>query len=277
MKVHDSTCTPPHDDDRRATTRNLSPALVDDVERTRGMSDSDGGWDDDDFEVPDLAQMKLNASANANANAIEDKFADEDVETAAERAAREAAVKAAADAKARTELAKKKKMAIKTSVEYDDGAILDDPVAEKARRQKLVEEADLRAAKELFGNDDVQLDAFEPKSKSEFEKLGSAIAYKYLTSRSESGFYTAGVKALLRVALRDLTAAEVKEVEQHVVSVRTDKVKKEKADAEAAKMAAAGSKKGKGKFLNAGGKGGDSGLDDFKYDVASPDDDYDFM
>ena len=276
MKVHDSTCTPPHDDDRRAA-KPLLPALVDDVERARAMSDSDGGWDDDDFEVPDLAQMKLNASANANANAIEDKFADEDVETAAERAAREAAVKAAADAKARTELAKKKKMAIKTSVEYDDGAILDDPVAEKARRQKLVEEADLRAAKELFGNDDVQLDAFEPKSKSEFEKLGSAIAYKYLTSRSESGFYTAGVKALLRVALRDLTAAEVKEVEQHVVSVRTDKVKKEKADAEAAKKAAAGSKKGKGKFLNAGGKGGDSGLDDFKYDVASPDDDYDFM
>ena len=62
-----------------------------------------------------------------------------------------------------------------------------------------------------------------------------------------------------------------------VVSVRTDKVKKEKVDAEAAKKAAAGSKKGKGKFLNAGGKGGDSGLDDFKYDVASPDDDYDFM
>ena len=206
------------------------------------MSDSDGGWDDDDFEVPDLAQMKLNASANANANAIEDKFADEDVETAAERA-REAAVKAAADAKARTELAKKKKMAIKTSVEYDDGAILDDPVAEKARRQKLVEEADLRAAKESSENDDVQLDAFEPKSKSEFEKLGSAIAYKYLTSRSESPFYTAGVKALLRVALRDLTAAEVKEVEQHVVSVRTDKVKKE-TDAEAAKKAAAGSKNG---------------------------------
>ena len=49
-------------------------ARVDDVERTRAMSDSDGGWDDDDFEVPDLAQMRLRASASANA--IEDKFAD---------------------------------------------------------------------------------------------------------------------------------------------------------------------------------------------------------
>ena len=84
---------------------------------------------------------------------------------------------------------------------------------------------------ELFGNDDVQLDAFEPKSKSEFEKFGSAIAYKYLTSGSESGFYTAGVKALLRVALRELTAAEVKEDGNNTSSVRTDKVK-EKADAE---------------------------------------------
>ena len=83
--------------------------------------------------------------------------------------------------------------------------------------------------------------------------------------------------SLLRVALRDLCAADVKDVEQAIVTIRSDKVKKEKAEAEAAKKAAAGSKKGKGKFLNAGGKGGDSGLDDFKYDLESVDDAYDFM
>lgn len=229
----------------------------------RTMSDSDGAWDDDDFEVPDLT---ANKGADA-ANVVDDKFADEDAEEE-----KPVVVKTKKPAVA------KKKMEIKTSVDYDDGA-LDDPIAEKLRRQKLVEEADLRAAKELFGggDEDIALDGFEPKSKSEYEKLGSAISYKYLTSRSESAFYTAGLKALLRVALRDLCAADVKDVEQAIVTIRSDKVKKEKAEAEAAKKAAAGSKKGKGKFLNAGGKGGDSGLDDFKYDLESVDDAYDFM
>jgi translation initiation factor 3 subunit J len=227
------------------------------------MSDSDGAWDDDDFEVPDLT---ANKGAEAP-NVVDDKFADEDAEEE-----KPAVVKTKKPAVA------KKKMEIKTSVDYDDGA-LDDPIAEKLRRQKLVEEADLRAAKELFGggDEDIALDGFEPKSKSEYEKLGSAISYKYLTSRSESAFYTAGLKALLRVALRDLCAADVKDVEQAIVTIRSDKVKKEKAEAEVAKKAAAGSKKGKGKFLNAGGKGGDSGLDDFKYDLESVDDAYDFM
>ena len=228
------------------------------------MSDSDGAWDDDDFEVPDLT---ANKGADVP-NAVDDKFADEDAEEE----------KPAVVAKKKPAAVAKKKMEIKTSVDYDDGA-LDDPIAEKLRRQKLVEEADLRAAKELFGggDEDIALDGFEPKSKSEYEKLGSAISYKYLTSRSESAFYTAGLKALLRVALRDLCAADVKDVEQAIVTIRSDKVKKEKAEAEAAKKAAAGSKKGKGKFLNAGSKGGDSGLDDFKYDLESVDDAYDFM
>jgi translation initiation factor 3 subunit J len=234
------------------------------------MSDDDGGWDDDDYEVPDLTTLVVKTAT------ADDKFADEDAETAEEIAAREAKARADGAVRAAQRAREKAKAAVKTSVAYDDDA-LDDPVAEKARRQRLVEEADLRAAKELFGDAEVKLDEFEPKSKGEFEKFGSAIAYKYLTSRSESGFYTAGLKALLRVAMRDLTAAEAKDVETQVVTTRTEKVKKEKADAEAAKKLASGSKKGKGKFLNAGSKGGDSGLDDYKYDVASPDDDYDFM
>ena len=234
------------------------------------MSDSDGGWDDDDFEVPDLTKATLNATTRV----VEDKFADEDAESAAERAAREAKERETAAARAKT-AARKKVSEIKTSVVYDDEA-LDDPVAEKARRQKLVEEADLRAARELFGGEEeLKLDEFVPKGKGDFEKLGSAIAHKYLAKHGETAHYVEALKALLRVALRDASAADVKEVEVAVVAARTDKVKKEKADAEAAKKAAANSKKGK--FLNAGAKGGDSGLDDYKYNVSSVDDEYDFM
>ena len=42
------------------------------------MSDSDGAWDDDDFEVPDLTANKTAAGAGAGAGG--DKFADEDAE-----------------------------------------------------------------------------------------------------------------------------------------------------------------------------------------------------
>lgn len=72
---------------------------------------------------------------------------------------------------------------------------------------------DLRAACEFFGDAEVKLDEFELKSKGEFEKFGSVIVYKYLMLRSESGFYIVGLKVLLRVVMRDLTAAEAKDVE----------------------------------------------------------------
>jgi len=252
---------------------------------------SDDDWDRDDFEIPSVSAKlaAVTTSIAGKANALDAKFADEDREddddesgARASRATNAAIVSKKDGVKMKNSSSKSVRGNAKTSKEDDVEARegedeLADPVAEKARRQRLVEEEDLRAARELFGSDDVKLDEFDPKSKVEYEKLGSAIAYKYLVGRSESGFYTCGLKALLRVAMRDLSAADVKEVENAIVLTRTEKVKREKADAETKKKAEAGSKKGKGKFLNAGGKGGDNGLDDFKYAVNSPDDGYDFM
>lgn len=72
-------------------------------------------------------------------------------------------------------------------------------------------------------------------------------------------------------------------MEAAIVAVRNDRVKSEKAEAAAAAKAATtaatatkGGKKGK-KFLNQGTKGGDSGLEDYKYSNYSVDDEYDFM
>ena len=58
---------------------------------------------------------------------------------------------------------------------------LADPVAEKLRRQKLVEAADLAAAKELFGTDgeEIDLTTYAPKSEKEFAKYGNLVATKY--------------------------------------------------------------------------------------------------
>lgn len=43
----------------------------------------------------------------------------------------------------------------------------------------MVEEADLQAAKELFG-EDLDLDKMQPKSAKDFEDLARALAAKYL-------------------------------------------------------------------------------------------------
>ena len=161
---------------------------------------------------------------------------------------------------------------------------LADPVAEKLRRQKLVEEADLISAKELFGTDGeaIDLTTYAPKSEKEFAKYGNLVATKYMTVVKDSAFYKETVKAFIKNAVRNSSAAEIKEIEASIVAIRNDKVKKEKADAalnmkaEQAEKAKAG--KGKKKFLNMKGvKGANSGLDDYKYDSYTPDDDYDFM
>ena len=73
---------------------------------------------------------------------------------------------------------KKPAVVKKTVAEYVDET-LDDPVAEKARRQKLVEQADLEAAKELFGTDgaEVDLSTYNPKSEKEFTKFGLSLIH----------------------------------------------------------------------------------------------------
>jgi len=149
---------------------------------------------------------------------------------------------------------------------------LDDPAAEKARRQRLVEEADLAAARELFGTA-LDLDgAKPPKGASACEAWGRTVAGKYLTPHADRPHYQAMLRALLKAALDPLEPGAVKEVEAVVAAVRSDKLRAEAA-AKAAARAGAGAKK---KTLNVGRSGGAAGLDDFVYDDPL-DDDVDFM
>ena len=125
---------------------------------------------------------------------------------------------------------KKPAVVKKTVAEYVDET-LDDPVAEKARRQKLVEQADLEAAKELFGTDGAEVDlaTYNPKSEKEFTKFGRLVATKFLTPVNQSAFYKEAVKSFNTYATKHMTAAEVKEIEATLVAVRNEKVKAEKA------------------------------------------------
>eukprot|EP00873_Tetraselmis_striata_P017256 jgi/Tetstr1/437520/TSEL_026198.t1 len=76
---------------------------------------------------------------------------------------------------------------------------LDDPVAEKLRQQRLVEEADFAAVQDLF-----------------------------LLPHADSSHYKTLMKTLNKVALVSMTAQETKDVETSLAGMRTDKLKQER-------------------------------------------------
>lgn len=146
---------------------------------------------------------------------------------------------------------------------------LDDPVAEKLRRQRLVEEADLAAAKDLFGGGDggINLDLFLPKSVKDFDDFAATLVNRYVLPHKDSKNFKVLIKAIARKACEPLGSGDVKEVESAVGVVRAEKVKAENA----AKSKSAGKK-----TLNIGKSGLSAGLDDYVYDDAGDGDD-DFM
>mmetsp|Transcript_32120 Transcript_32120/g.91086 ORF Transcript_32120/g.91086 Transcript_32120/m.91086 type:complete len:223 (+) Transcript_32120:1547-2215(+) len=222
------------------------------------MADDWEDWEDDSYVPPSVGGI---------VGKTENKFADEDEEEEHEE-----------------DLAAVEKPKPKTSAKkyVDKGAKpldepLDDPVAEKLRQQRLIEEADFQAAKDLFGSDK-SLDDIIPKSQKDFEEYGRMIAHKYLLPYADSSHYKTLVKALNKVALVPMTAQTTKDIETTLAGIRSDKLKQERQVVQEKKDAS------KKKTLNLGrggtGKGfetlGDAEeyLDDGALDV---DDEYDFM
>ena len=216
------------------------------------MSDLD--WDDEEFEPSAVVQEKAQ------------EWDDEEEEEEEE---------ALVVAKPNTKKPTTKKAEVKAA--YVDETLAD-PIAEKLRQQKLVEEADLKAAIELFGSEedfkDFNLETFEPKNAKDFEKLATASVKKHFYTHRNSPNYKVAVKTFIKVALSEFPGADVKEIESHVAALRNEKIKKEKEMQQKSKKATSGSKK---KFINTGSTKGDAGLDDYKYEYQDVDDQYDFM
>eukprot|EP00882_Tetradesmus_deserticola_P006804 GHRQ01007164.1.p1 GENE.GHRQ01007164.1~~GHRQ01007164.1.p1 ORF type:complete len:239 (+),score=137.84 GHRQ01007164.1:291-1007(+) len=159
-----------------------------------------------------------------------------------------------------------------TKGEAVDDTPLDDPEAERLRKQRLVEESDFRAINEMFGGERAslvkQLDGMLPKSVKDFEEAAELLAKLFIAPHAANKNYKAFVKALLRAATEPLGSEDAKEIENLAGTLRADKVKAEKA--------AAAAKKGSKKSVNVGKGGGTAGLDDYIYNDAQ-DDDLDFM
>ncbi|MQM05878.1 hypothetical protein Taro_038701, partial [Colocasia esculenta] len=104
-----------------------------------------------------------------------------------------------------------------------------DPVAEKLRQQRLVEEADYRSTTELFakGGDGKTLDNFIPKSENDFLEYAELISHK-LRPCDKSFHYIGLLKAVMRLSMTNMKAADAKEVASSVTAIANEKLKAEK-------------------------------------------------
>lgn len=150
---------------------------------------------------------------------------------------------------------------------------LSDPLAEKLRKQRLVEEADFELAKECFGDDAVDLDKMIPKTSADFERYATLITLKYLRPYASSTHYHTMLRTVMRKGCDPLNSSDTKDLETALGVIRNEKVKAEKP--------AAKSKKAQKKAtLNSRGDGGGDLLamtEDARYRNEVLDDDYDFM
>ncbi|CAA2954682.1 eukaryotic translation initiation factor 3 subunit J-like [Olea europaea var. sylvestris] len=146
-----------------------------------------------------------------------------------------------------------------------------DPIEEKLRQQRLVEEADYKATTELFAKkgDEKTLDNFIPKTENDFLEYAELVAHK-LRPYEKSFHYIGLLKAVMRLSLTSLKGSDAKEVASSVTAIANEKIKAEK-EANATKKKTGGKKKqlhiGKPDDDVVGGGGG--GYDEY--------DDYDFM
>ncbi|KEH26867.1 putative eukaryotic translation initiation factor 3 subunit J [Medicago truncatula] len=118
-----------------------------------------------------------------------------------------------------------------------------DPLAEKLRQQRLVEEADYKATKELFGggNDEKNLDTFIPKSETDFLEYAELISHR-LRAFEKSYHYMGLLKNVMRISMTSLKGADAKDIASSVTAIANEKIKAEK-EANAGKKKTGGKKK----------------------------------
>ncbi|XAR58117.1 hypothetical protein NMG60_11026510 [Bertholletia excelsa] len=104
-----------------------------------------------------------------------------------------------------------------------------DPVAEKLHQQRLVEEADFRSIRDLFSRkgDEKSLDNFIPKSESDFLEYAELISQK-LRPYEKSFHYLGLLKAVIRLSITALKAADAKEIASSITAIANEKLKAEK-------------------------------------------------
>lgn len=223
-------------------------------------------WEDE--AIPPLVKKELPKSSwedeDVDDNDVKDSWEDEDEPVPAPAPAplpQPPAEKVVKKASAKTSEKKGKTVEVATEVPLD-------PAAEKLRQERLVEEADFKSTRDLFGSrdDGKTLDNFIPKSESDFLEYAELISHK-LRPYEKSFHYIGLLKDVMRLSMTALKAADAKEVASSVTAIANEKIKAEK-------EANAGKKKtgAKKKQLHV-----DKPDDEAVVDAYDAYDDYDFM
>ncbi|KAF5197748.1 Translation initiation factor eif3 subunit, partial [Thalictrum thalictroides] len=98
------------------------------------------------------------------------------------------------------------------------------PVTEKLLQQRLVEEADYKFTTELSAKtyNKKSLDNFVPRSESNFLEYAELISHK-LVSFENSAHYIGLLKNIMKLSMRNLKAADVKELASLVTTIANEK------------------------------------------------------
>lgn len=197
-------------------------------------------WEAEDFQpTPAKVELKSNwDDEDVDENDIKDSWEEEDDDKPTPAPVVKPAPKTAA------KVVEKKGKAVEAPKEPSKDEPID-PIADKLRMQRLVEEADYQATAELFGakTEAKSVDIFIPKSESDFLEYAEMISRK-LVPYEKSFHYIGLLKAVMRLSVANMKAADVKEVASSVSAIGNEKLKAEK-------EAAAGKKKtGKKKQLH---------------------------
>jgi len=226
-------------------------------------------WEDEDFTPTIPGQSKAVADSwedEDNTIKVKASWEDEDVEVKKPEKPKTAPGETKAKPAAK---AAKKAPAAKAAASVSTG----DPLADKMREQRLVEESDYQNTRDMFGIDeksqpteeDFDFNSFQPKTEQEFEQLATQLVKK-LSTHETSFHYTNLVKSICKQLCSSFARAEdIKEVISVLNVLVNDRLKSDKPKPK--KKGPAGATAGKKTYKDAFddlGSGG--GYDDNEYD-----------
>eukprot|EP01105_Mastigella_eilhardi_P020673 TRINITY_DN4942_c0_g1_i1.p1 TRINITY_DN4942_c0_g1~~TRINITY_DN4942_c0_g1_i1.p1 ORF type:complete len:237 (-),score=105.78 TRINITY_DN4942_c0_g1_i1:111-767(-) len=180
------------------------------------MADS---WDDDIEDFDPLAHL-----------APEQKPAPKhETDEAAQQTAKPQAAEEAKAAAVPSKKSAKKAVFAKKDAEIPSDVALPDPVLEKQRRQRIVEEADLKNASDMFGaaSKAGEIDRFIPKSAEDFLQLSAMISERVLPYYTNL-HYTDCVKDLMKRIATPMRLEDLKALSSCLNTIINDKIKEAK-------------------------------------------------
>ncbi|XP_020625916.1 eukaryotic translation initiation factor 3 subunit J-like isoform X2 [Orbicella faveolata] len=204
--------------------------------------------DDEDFEPQEFSVNKSDKweGEDEDDNDVKENWDDEDEDTEKKPAPSQNETEAAPPAKVKKRKTLKQALQEKEEKAKDQALrrleeaksvkeeepTEEDKLAEKLKRQKLVEESDLEIAKQAFGiKDDVgskSIDEMNPNTKEEFVELSQLIVGK-LSNYESSADYVPFLEMLFRDLCAGLEAEDVKRLGSAINILSTEKLKAQKA------------------------------------------------